>query len=183
MYRKVKILNGEFQKLFLIKNQLSKPLTLSYIPNSLNKYLLRPSLKLQENQEIYGIISEEHDDIYKTKYTSGKYIVAFDPLDGSSNIEFNITTGTIFAIYKLDKNKKITSGRDIVVAGYCLYGAMTQFVHTDTETNQIMMFRLNEENQKAHRIEDNIIMPHKGKYILLTKQIWINGYFLLLKIV
>ena len=56
MYRKVKILNGEFQKLFLIKNQLSKPLTLSYIPNSLNKYLLRPSLKLQENQEIYGII-------------------------------------------------------------------------------------------------------------------------------
>lgn len=120
---------------------------------------------LIQHKEVYGIISEEHDSIYLTKHTTGKYIVAFDPLDGSSNIEFNITTGTIFGIYKIDENKKIKKGRDILLAGYCLYGGMTQFVHTDIDNdNKITMYRLNEENQKPHVIEENIIMPSHGKY-------------------
>jgi fructose-1,6-bisphosphatase I len=119
---------------------------------------------LVNHTQIYGLISEEHDTIYKTKHSNGNYIVAFDPLDGSSNIEFNITTGTIFAIYQLDENKQINSGRNIVSSGYCLYGGITQFVRTDIETDSVVMYRLNENNQTSHQIENGITMPNKGKY-------------------
>jgi len=63
----------------------------------------------------------------------GKYIVAFDPLDGSSNIEVNISIGTIFSISKRngdvnDINELLRSGNSIISAGYCLYGSSTQMV-------------------------------------------------------
>jgi fructose-1,6-bisphosphatase I len=119
---------------------------------------------LVQDPHIYGIISEEHDTIFRTPHDNGDYIVAFDPLDGSSNIEFNITTGTIFGIYKLDENKKIKSGHDIVLSGYCLYGGITQFVHTDVITGNVKMLRLTEEDIEPHTIEENIRMPQKGKY-------------------
>jgi fructose-1,6-bisphosphatase I len=125
---------------------------------------------LRKCPDIYGIISEEHDDIYKTNHPEGKFFVAFDPLDGSSNIEFNITTGTIFAIYKLNDKKQIDSGRNIVSSGYCLYGGVTEFVYTDIIDNDcIKMFRLNDENKVPQLIEDNIVMPSSGKYYSINQ--------------
>lgn len=121
------------------------------------------------NKNIYGIISEEHETIFKTPNLDGQYIVAFDPLDGSSNIEFNITTGTIFGVYKLDENKKIKSGRDIVLSGYCLYGGITQFVYTDIITGNVRMVRLTEEDIEPHIIEENIKIPNKGKYYSINQ--------------
>lgn len=63
----------------------------------------------------------------------GKYIVTFDPLDGSSNIECLASIGTIFAIYKriskvgslITKQDVLQNGRKIVAAGYALYGSAT----------------------------------------------------------
>ena len=72
------------------------------------------------------IVPEEH---------SGRFCVAFDPLDGSSNIDCNVSTGTIFAVYErvtdgpVGKVEDILrTGNDIVAAGYCMYGAATELV-------------------------------------------------------
>ena len=73
---------------------------------------------------IQMMVSEEDDNIIYVNKT-GKYIVAFDPLDGSSNIDVNITVGSIFGIYKAnleDSHRMLYSGRDIICSGYCLYG-------------------------------------------------------------
>lgn len=64
----------------------------------------------------------------------GKYIVCFDPLDGSSNIDCLVSIGTIFGIYKKktssepSKEFALQPGRDLVAAGYALYGSATMFV-------------------------------------------------------
>ncbi len=82
--------------------------------------------------------SEEHADILPIpeKYPAGKYVLLYDPLDGSSNIDYNICLGTIFSIYR-----KITvgrgsledclqKGRQVVAAGYLLYGTSTMLVYS-----------------------------------------------------
>jgi len=72
--------------------------------------------------------SEEEDELYETSHTDAPYLVCYDPLDGSSNVDVNITTGTIFAVYQYDENGKIENGRNIVMSGYCLYGGCCQYV-------------------------------------------------------
>ncbi|EOD33109.1 FBPase [Emiliania huxleyi CCMP1516] len=83
------------------------------------------------------LVSEERDEaIIVPEEKAGRFCVAFDPLDGSSNIDCNVSTGTIFAVYeKLHPDSKDSSeadilrtGTDIVVAGYCMYGAATELV-------------------------------------------------------
>jgi len=72
--------------------------------------------------------SEEEDELYQTSHVDAPYLVCYDPLDGSSNVDVNITTGTIFAVYQYDENGKIENGRNIVMSGYCLYGGCTQYI-------------------------------------------------------
>src|SRR3954454_3869603 len=55
---------------------------------------------LKNGQEVCAIISEEEEDIIHTGNEHGKYVVAMDPLDGSSNIDVNVSLGTIFSIYR-----------------------------------------------------------------------------------
>jgi fructose-1,6-bisphosphatase I len=82
-----------------------------------------------------GIIgSEEIDDAVIGSHP-GKYVVLFDPLDGSSNIDTNVGIGTIFAILRRSdphspphNNEALRPGREIVAAGYALYGPSTIFV-------------------------------------------------------
>ena len=71
------------------------------------------------------------------KYSIGKYVLLFDPLDGSSNIDYNIPVGTIFSIYcRLTDDGPGTlsdclqPGKDLIAAGYILYGSSTMFVYT-----------------------------------------------------
>ena len=80
------------------------------------------------------LMSEENDDIILSS-NEGKYIVAFDPLDGSSNIDCNVCVGTIFCIlednFDSDINKRILrKGDEIIAAGYILYGPATDLVLT-----------------------------------------------------
>lgn len=64
----------------------------------------------------------------------GKYIVAFDPLDGSSNIDCLVSIGSIFAVMKKDDNSipslkdGLLPGKNVVAAGYALYGSATMMV-------------------------------------------------------
>ena len=82
--------------------------------------------------------SEEHADILPIpeKYPAGKYVLLFDPLDGSSNIDYNICLGTIFCIYhKITPGRGsltdcLQKGRQVVAAGYLLYGTSTMLVYS-----------------------------------------------------
>lgn len=79
------------------------------------------------------IASEEMEDAV-TIDPHGKYVVMFDPLDGSSNIDVNVTIGTIFAIMRAPKaggnliEAALEPGKNLVAAGYAVYGSSTNFV-------------------------------------------------------
>jgi fructose-1,6-bisphosphatase I len=89
-----------------------------------------------------AMASEEMEHIYEIPngYPQGGYLLLFDPLDGSSNIDINVSIGTIFSVLQKknddDDNSKVSeqdflqSGAEQVVAGYALYGPQTLFVLT-----------------------------------------------------
>lgn len=86
-----------------------------------------------------AMASEEMDDIYPipAKYPRGKYLLTFDPLDGSSNIDVNVSVGTIFSILRCPGGTDAPTERDFlqagtqqIAAGYALYGPSTMMVLT-----------------------------------------------------
>lgn len=86
-----------------------------------------------------GLASEENADFLPIpkQYPMGKYLLVFDPLDGSSNVDFNMPVGTIFGIYRRLKESGPVSvdeflqpGRNLVASGYIAYGTSTMFVYT-----------------------------------------------------
>lgn len=80
--------------------------------------------------EVYAVVSEEMEEpIFAPKETAGEYIVYFDPLDGSSNIDVNCPIGTIFSIYHKDGGL-LQSGDKQVAAGYIIYGSSVMFVYS-----------------------------------------------------
>jgi len=93
--------------------------------------------------QLAGMGSEEMDDPYQipAQYRRGKYLLVFDPLDGSSNIDVNVSVGSIFSILRAPQDV-IDSGRDVteadflqpgttqVAAGYAIYGPVTMLVLT-----------------------------------------------------
>ncbi len=93
---------------------------------------------LSKGGEVCAIVSEEEDEVIDLQNNSGKYVVAIDPLDGSSNIDVNISIGTIFSIYrrKTPVGSPVTAedimqpGSQQVAAGYVLYGSSTMLVYT-----------------------------------------------------
>ena len=93
---------------------------------------------LAKSGYVAAMASEEEDDWVEVQADKrGPYIVAFDPLDGSSNIDANISIGTIFSIYRrASAGDDITSrdflrpGREQVAAGYAIYGSSTMFVYS-----------------------------------------------------
>jgi fructose-1,6-bisphosphatase I len=82
------------------------------------------------------LVSEEDENamIVENPDQRGKYVVTFDPLDGSSNIDCGVSIGTIFGIFKVkdESNPNITdcirSGRELVAAGYCMYGSYCEMI-------------------------------------------------------
>jgi fructose-1,6-bisphosphatase I len=93
---------------------------------------------LSRSHNVCMIVSEENEHPIKNSSSSGKYVVAIDPLDGSSNIDVNVSIGTIFSIYMRkshiadmpDINDALQCGDDQVAAGYILYGSSTTLVYT-----------------------------------------------------
>eukprot|EP01038_Epipyxis_sp_PR26KG_P012488 gene12488-16754_t len=140
-------------------------------------------LKLSNNNIIDGIISEENDEIiWKSMDRAATYdidgyevihIVAFDPIDGSSNIDCAIPTGTIFALYRvlLNKNEtfdlKILNGNNIIASGYIMYSASTEMVFSTGEN--AVGFTLDSESQKWILTRENIKCPTRGPYYSLNE--------------
>ncbi|KAG3098157.1 Fructose-1,6-bisphosphatase 1 [Phytophthora idaei] len=94
------------------------------------------SLKFSTKIEVMVSEEEEKPIVVQSDSTGTKYCIAFDPLDGSSNIDCNVSTGTIFAIYQRDATSEggykdiLQPGSKLVSAGYCMYGSSTQLVLT-----------------------------------------------------
>ena len=91
--------------------------------------------------EVCGIASEENDDFVAFESTvskDGKYVVLFDPLDGSSNIDVNVSIGTIFSIFRRTSKvgelatieDMLQAGAEQVAAGYVVYGSSTMLVYS-----------------------------------------------------
>lgn len=95
---------------------------------------------LKAGGEVCAITSEENEDIINLAIEGdegGKYVVCMDPLDGSSNIDSNVSTGTIFAIYRRISlsgegtvEDMLQKGNDLVAAGYIIYGSSSMLVYT-----------------------------------------------------
>jgi fructose-1,6-bisphosphatase I len=82
-----------------------------------------------------ALASEEEETVVDLNNPGANYVVAFDPLDGSSNIDVNVPVGTIFSVHKKrpdmaagDERQFLQPGRTQVVAGYILYGSSTMLV-------------------------------------------------------
>ncbi len=113
--------------------------------------------------------SEEEEDAIPIpdEYVCGHYSVAFDPLDGSSNIDANVSVGTIFAIHRKispgprgDVSDLLQPGRKLVAAGYVVYGSSTMMVFSTG--NGVHGFTLDPEIGEFLQSHENIRIPEKG---------------------
>src|SRR6266436_5596294 len=116
------------------------------------------------------LVSEEDDEPHVIQEAeSGKYIVLFDPLDGSSNINANVSIGTIFSILERDHNE---DGKDVmshilqpgsrqVAAGYVVYGSSTVLAYTAGDG--VHMFTLDPSIGAYILAQENVRMPRAGR--------------------
>ena len=88
--------------------------------------------QLSASGQFYGLASEELDEpIYPEEGKDAKYVIAFDPLDGSSNIDVNVSIGTIFSIHKRigdGEENFLQEGYKQVAVGYVIYGSSVMFI-------------------------------------------------------
>jgi fructose-1,6-bisphosphatase I len=125
---------------------------------------------LKNGGEVCAIISEEDDNIILTGNNNGKYIVAIDPLDGSSNIDVNVAVGTIFSIYRRTSpvgtvpglTDVLQSGTEQVAAGYILYGSSTMLVFTTG--HGVSGFTYEPSLGEYFLSHPEITMPRDGKF-------------------
>jgi len=115
--------------------------------------------------------SEEHEHLLAIPdgFPVGKYVLLFDPLDGSSNIDYNASIGTIFAIHRRLSDDGpgtledcLQPGNRLVVAGYMIYGSSTMLVYTSG--NGVHGFTLDPMVGEFLLTHPNIRIPKKPRY-------------------
>jgi fructose-1,6-bisphosphatase I len=101
-----------------------------------NRVIIR---RMERAGVLCAMVSEENADFIEIprQYPVGDYILIFDPLDGSANIDANVSIGTIFSIYRRSSDQQTVSVGDLlqkgsmqVAAGYIIYGSSTMMVYT-----------------------------------------------------
>jgi fructose-1,6-bisphosphatase I len=122
-----------------------------------------------------AMASEEMEGIYvvPNRYPQGEYLLLFDPLDGSSNIDVNVSIGTIFSVLKKPENAGsgntagvsehdfLQPGSRQVAAGYCVYGPQTTLVLTVGDG--VAMFTLDREQGSFVLTQENVKIPADTK--------------------
>ncbi|MDH5367028.1 MAG: class 1 fructose-bisphosphatase [Cyclobacteriaceae bacterium] len=124
---------------------------------------------LTKGGEVCAIISEEDEKVIETGSDSAKYIVAIDPLDGSSNIDVNVSIGTIFSIYRrlsvvnspITNEDVLQKGTEQIAAGYILYGSSTMLVYTTG--NGVNGFTYEPSLGEYFLSHHNMKLPNEGK--------------------
>lgn len=113
-----------------------------------------------------AMASEEMDSIYvvPNRYPQGEYLLLFDPLDGSSNIDVNVSIGTIFSVLQKPEGNAAVNEQDFlqagakqVAAGYCVYGPQTMLVLTVGDG--VVMFTLDREQGSFVLTQENVKVP------------------------
>jgi fructose-1,6-bisphosphatase I len=133
---------------------------------------------LEKGGAVCGIASEENEDFVafeNPKSKEGSYVVLFDPLDGSSNIDVNVSIGTIFSIYQRVSNKgglstiedMLQTGAQQVAAGYVLYGSSTMMVYT--AGHGVHGFTLDPNTNDFCLSHQDMKMPEKGRYYAMNE--------------
>ncbi|RME79467.1 MAG: class 1 fructose-bisphosphatase [Chloroflexi bacterium] len=138
----------------------------------LDAYAQRIMFQLNDHTGRLAVMgSEEVEDPIPIpdKYPTGKYVLVFDPLDGSSNIDYNVSVGTIFGIYKRvtpsgpgTLEDLLQPGRKLVAAGYIVYGSSTMLVYSTG--NGVNGFTLDPSIGEFLLSHPNIRLPDKPKY-------------------
>lgn len=128
---------------------------------------------LKNREIVCGIASEEEDDFISINsfdnQHKNKYIVLIDPLDGSSNIDVNVSVGTIFSIYRrvtpvgtpVTLEDFLQPGRNQIAAGYIIYGTSTMLVYTTGDG--VNGFTLNPALGTFYLSHPNMQFPETGK--------------------
>lgn len=132
--------------------------------------VLSQSLACRESVGILASEENEHPMIMPHKSPIAKYAVVFDPLDGSSNIDVNVSVGTTFSIFRRPEGADfddptrwvLQPGRRQIAAGYVVYGSSTVMVYT--VGNGVHGFTLDPAVGAFVLSHENIKMPQQGKY-------------------
>jgi fructose-1,6-bisphosphatase I len=118
---------------------------------------------------VAALVSEEDEEpvTFDRSLDTGKYIIVFDPLDGSSNIDVNVNVGTIFSIHKRLPDRSLDDsilqpGTQQVAAGYVVYGPSTVFVYT--AGRGVHSFTLDPTIGAFVLTTEHMKMPNKGPY-------------------
>ena len=121
---------------------------------------------LMRGGQVAGLASEEMDEVYNLPAGArrGKYLCVYDPLDGSSNIDVNVSVGTIFSVLRAPEGVAnptekdfMLAGTEQVCAGYCIYGPSTMMVLTTG--NGVNMFTLDQNIGEFMLTHENITVP------------------------
>jgi len=136
---------------------------------------------LRTSGECCGVASEESESYIafeREAAQNAKYVVCIDPLDGSSNIDVNVSIGTIFAIYKrvsdagiCDVNDFLQQGNRLVAAGYVIYGSSTMLVYT-TIGSKVNGFTLDPSIGEFCLSHPNLSIPSKGRIYSINESYW-----------
>ncbi|MDO9042279.1 MAG: class 1 fructose-bisphosphatase [Desulfocapsaceae bacterium] len=119
--------------------------------------------------------SEEDDEIIPAQEGyEGKYTLAFDPLDGSSNIDVNVSIGTIFSIHRRQSQGKqgtlqdiLQPGNSLIAAGYIIYGSSTMIVYSTGDG--VHGFTLDPSVGEFFLSHENIRIPEKSKFYSINE--------------
>jgi fructose-1,6-bisphosphatase I len=152
----------------------------------LDKFANRTIYRLNDHTGRLAVMaSEENPDIIpiSDRFPAGKYVLVFDPLDGSSNIEFNVSIGTIFSIFHRKTQDGpgsledcLQTGRDVVAAGYIVYGSSTMLVYSTGQG--VHGFTLDPSVGEFLLSHPNICIPEKPKYYSVNQgyqRYWTEG--------
>lgn len=126
------------------------------------------SRSLVRSKRCTAMVSEEVEEVIPcVSSRDGRYVCVYDPLDGSSNIDCSVSIGSIFGIYKasekgkFDEKDTLQPGRDMVAAGYALYGSACNLVLTIG--GSVQGFTLDSSLGEFVLTHPNIAVPRKGK--------------------
>jgi fructose-1,6-bisphosphatase I len=136
-------------------------------------------LGIRENVAIIASEESEEAIMFDGRSGAGKYVVVFDPLDGSSNIDVNVSVGTIFSILQLPENLRssddpalavLQPGTKQLAAGYVVYGSSTIMVYTTG--HGVHGFTLDPSIGAYVLSHENIRMPAQGNYYSSNDAYW-----------